>query len=199
MTELNSRQQQAEKTRLKIFECATSLFSEKTYEQVKISDICKKANVSVGNFYHHFKSKEDIINEGYRDFDIFIKEVWKNNAQSSTYDSIILLIRNQLEAISKNGHIYATHFFKNQLTNEVKYILDKNRFFYKTLAGVVRKGFDNHEFNDAYSVSEVTDTILRLSRGAIYDWCLHEGNYDVVEQGIKDISLILASFGLKSK
>ncbi len=197
MGKTTSRQLQAEETRLKIFEAATALFSENTYEQVKISDICRRANVSIGNFYYYFKAKEDIINEGYRDFDIYIRDRWDEYAKVSTSESILFLIRHQLFKISENGSMYATHFFKNQLSNKNKYILDKNRCFYQTLLEVVTEGLKKGDFPAAPSAEEITDSILRHSRGTIYDWCLHEGSYDVIEQGIADITNLLKSFGLK--
>ena len=77
MRELTNRQKQAVETKQKIFYCAVSLFAQKSYENVTVQDICDKAEVSVGAFYHHFKSKENIINEGYRLFDQQSENIWE--------------------------------------------------------------------------------------------------------------------------
>ena len=66
MKETTSRKQQAMETRIKILEIALDLFKEKGMNAVKITDICQAAGVSVGAFYHHFPSKESIIERGYQ-------------------------------------------------------------------------------------------------------------------------------------
>lgn len=187
--DLTSRQKQSLTTKLKIFSCATSLFTQMSYEKVKISDICKAADVSIGAFYHHFPTKESILNEGYHEFDEELKKSWSEYIPSSQTDGICFLIKCQLEAISVNGYIYATQFFKNQLSNELKYILDKDRYFYITLYQTIERAVSVNELNGG--PSEIADHILRTSRGTIYDWCLHSGSYDLISRGINDIKMIL--------
>ena len=54
---MSDRQKQANRSKQKIAKAALSLFQKKGYHNVTIEDICKKADVSVGGFYHHFSSK----------------------------------------------------------------------------------------------------------------------------------------------
>lgn len=44
-----------------IIEVALELFMEKGYEKTKITDIMRKVNLSKGGMYHHFSSKEEIL------------------------------------------------------------------------------------------------------------------------------------------
>lgn len=48
-------------TRLKLMQTATELIWESNYDNVGIADICKKAGVTKGAFYHHFTSKADLF------------------------------------------------------------------------------------------------------------------------------------------
>ena len=61
MEKTSTRKEQSMKTRLKILDVALDLFKEKGIDSVKVTDICQAAGVSVGAFYHHFPSKESII------------------------------------------------------------------------------------------------------------------------------------------
>ncbi|WP_202709793.1 TetR/AcrR family transcriptional regulator [Sporosalibacterium faouarense] len=45
----------------KIIKVAYELFSSKGYEKTTIGEIIKQAECSKGGFYHHFKSKEEIL------------------------------------------------------------------------------------------------------------------------------------------
>lgn len=48
-------------TRQRIIEAASQLFWERSYGGVSVDDICEKAAVKKGSFYHFFSSKADII------------------------------------------------------------------------------------------------------------------------------------------
>ncbi|MDG1622897.1 TetR/AcrR family transcriptional regulator, partial [Bacillus mobilis] len=50
---LTKRKQQALLTQNNIFLVFLNLTKEKKFENITIEDICKKANVSVGTFYHY--------------------------------------------------------------------------------------------------------------------------------------------------
>ncbi|WP_407282947.1 TetR/AcrR family transcriptional regulator [Methanolobus sp. WCC1] len=45
----------------RIINSAHELFSEKGYDKTTVADIIQKAGSSKGGFYHHFKSKEEVI------------------------------------------------------------------------------------------------------------------------------------------
>ena len=38
--------------------------------------------------------------------------------------------------------------------------------------------------------------MLRISRGSIYDWCCHNGSYDLIEAVHEEISIVLDYIGL---
>jgi len=44
-----------------ILNSASELFSKNGYDATSVADICSKANVSKGAFYHHFSSKQDLF------------------------------------------------------------------------------------------------------------------------------------------
>lgn len=48
-------------TRDKIVEAADLLFYQHGFEQTSFADIARSVRISRGNFYHHFRSKDDIL------------------------------------------------------------------------------------------------------------------------------------------
>ncbi|MBQ6844851.1 MAG: TetR/AcrR family transcriptional regulator [Agathobacter sp.] len=58
---MTSREQQAQQTYERILQTAESLLTSCSYEELSITEICEKAGVSKGGFYHHFSSKDQII------------------------------------------------------------------------------------------------------------------------------------------
>ena len=44
-----------------ILKAATECFEKKGYENTLVTDICRRAGITKGGFYHHFKSKQDLF------------------------------------------------------------------------------------------------------------------------------------------
>ena len=58
---MTSREKQAKQTYEHILQTAEQLLTTCSYEELSISEVCNKAGVSKGGFYHHFSSKDQII------------------------------------------------------------------------------------------------------------------------------------------
>ena len=59
--ELSRQQQKSQETKAKIFQAAKRILQKKGYEALSIKNICEEAGVSNGSFYHHFKTKDDLL------------------------------------------------------------------------------------------------------------------------------------------
>lgn len=188
-----NRQKQALATKQKIFSCAISLFAEKSYENVTVQDICTEADVSVGAFYHHYKSKENILDEGYRLFDQQSEEAWESGHPDAPQEAIRFLINEQARSMEKMGALAALQYFKNQLSSSEKYILNPERFFYRTLYRIIEEAVAEGFLTGDATV--ITEDILGTTRGLIYDWCLHEGSYVLSEKSLRILDILLEHYG----
>ena len=70
-----------------IFEAFEELLKEKSFEDITISDIAKKCEISRGTFYRYFADKYELMNYGY---------IKKSNALISAYNGIDMLKSNYL-------------------------------------------------------------------------------------------------------
>lgn len=193
MKELTLREKKAMDTRLNIIQSGLELLKEQDVDAVTIRDISNKANVSIGAIYHHFDSKDDIINSGYLEFDHWLERVFEEDEHVSSVENIQRLIGLQMKFTSMNGVNLPKYVFKAQLNAENKLILDKSRFFYQTLLRLVQKGIEAKEIDSATmgEAEQAADAILRLSRGVVYDWCLNDGRYDLIACCHKDLERLL--------
>jgi AcrR family transcriptional regulator len=186
---MNQRERQKLETRRKIFESAFSLFRKRSFDTVKITDIVKLADVSVGAFYYHYPTKETLIDEGYREFDEKLEKAWRIDEPKPGVETIKYLIKVQLKDVQDKGYEITGIFFKNQVGTSNTYLFTKGRFLYKKL-------YENVKLVNKkdYSDDEITDSILRVSRGAIYDWCLHKGNFDIIKTGLQGLEMVLSYY-----
>ena len=195
MNTQTNRQKQALATKQKIFSRAISLFARQSYENVTVQDICAEADVSVGAFYHHFKSKENILDEGYRLFDHQSEEVWNNGHPDSPREAVRFLIAEQAHSMENMGAMAALQYFKNQLSSSEKYILNPDRFFYRTLYRIIDEAVASGIL--AGDAALITEDILGTTRGLIYDWCLHEGSYVLSEKSLRILDILLDHYQKK--
>lgn len=59
--ELSKQQLKSKETKARIFCAAKSILKKQGYEALSIKNICEEAGVSNGSFYHHFKTKDDLL------------------------------------------------------------------------------------------------------------------------------------------
>lgn len=189
MKPMTNRQKQALATKQNIFRCAVSLFAQKSYENVTVSDICQEAQVSVGAFYHHYKSKENILEECYHLFDQEVELAWMSGHPSDGFDAIRFLISEQAASMERMGASASLQYFKNQLSCSEKYILNPDRFFYQTIKNTIESEIVSGRLTG--NAFMITEDILSTTRGTIYDWCLHEGSYSLSEKMLRMTEMVL--------
>lgn len=177
MAEMSRRQQQAIATKHALVTHAVALFAVNPYEQVSIKDICEQAGVSVGAFYHHFKSKDELLDEGYRVFDERVAAEWGARRRGNALDDVYALADFQIDAIGRLGAYAAAQYYKNQLSVAHGYMLSPQRYFNAKLLECVNSCVQNGLLLG--EAQAIADDVLCVIRGTIYDWCLHENSYDL--------------------
>ena len=192
-----NRRQQASQTKNKIFTSATELFNEIGFDKVTIRDICKKAEVALGTFYLHFNSKHEILYEIYHKADdLFEYKQISERKDLNTFEKIVEIIRIQLSMAStfhlKSDSIKQLYIY--QIESDNKYFLSEDRKLFKQLHKIVEDAQLDGEIRNDVNSHDISWRILRFSRGIIFDWCLHNCDYDIMEFGIQETTFYLQSF-----
>ena len=188
---MTTRDIQREETKKRIYDVAFKLFDEFGYDKVKVSDIAKAANVSVGSVYYHYKNKEAIIDYGYYEFDQMLKEAYEKQTFDSEREAILFLIDFQIKDVFLDiGLKMTTICFKNQINAENTYLHSDERYLYQKL-------LENLNNIQHMNKEHAAKMMLRISRGSIYDWCCYNGSYDLIEAVHEEISIVLDYIGLQ--
>lgn len=197
MEKLTDRQRQAIATKIRITQVATELFKLKGFESVKIQDICQASEISTGAFYHHFKSKMEIINTAYEQVDILVMDRFEARDFSSNLDKLLFLLCEGAKMMEELGWIFVGEIYKNLLSIEGKYSTKPDRHIALKVKSIVEDSLKNGELDNTISSSDLTMIIMRIARGAIFDWCLHQGSYDLKSRIEFDLNLVLSNFKQK--
>ena len=188
---MNNRDIQREQTKQRIYNCAFRLFEEKGFANVKVQDIAAAAGISIGGLYHHYKSKEDIIDYGYYTFDEDLRKYYENLPITDYRQGIHALISYQMQVCVNQGTDIISITFRNQLGAENTYRYSSARYITtKLIENLQDAGLDEETSKDAGKY------ILRTARGNVYDWCCRKGDFDLVTETLEQVEMILSHYNI---
>ncbi len=192
---LTKRKERALATHQKIWENALWLFSKEGYDNVTIDDICEKVGVSKGAFYHHFKSKDQVI------IDIFLRAdaIYEEYASTelprhkNITEKLFLFLKKSIVSIKDIGIDITQVTFRSQinLNGRIAAIASEKRALYKITQKLVEEGQANGEIRRDLNRDDIMRMLIRCARGVIYDWCLVSGHFDLEKEAEKTLSVIM--------
>ena len=105
---------------------AARLFAERGFNNTTVRDIADAAGILSGSLYHHFDSKESMVDEL---LDTFQTELWKQYDEISTSD---LSPRGKLEAVVRASFDAIDHHHSEVaiFQNDASYLMGFERFAY---------------------------------------------------------------------
>ena len=176
---MTSRQKQAEETREKLLAVALSLVREKGFDHVKIEDICTKAQVSVGAFYHHFKNKAGIVVALYDSVDRhFLTDVIPAIRDRDSVEGILQYVDAQIASSIRFGVDIGIQIYKTQLTEGTEFFLSSDRTLPSGLIELIGHLQHIGILSCRKEAAAIGSEILVITRGIMYNWCLCRGSYD---------------------
>jgi len=182
--EPTSRQLQADRTRTLLYSIAVSLMEKQGFSNTTIEQIATKAGVSIGTFYHYFNSKEEIFYDIFKKADEYFETIVAPALYSadttglSVFEQVITFFRYYAHYNLNRGLANITQLYNTKN----KIFVKKGRFMQELLMQVLAKGMERGEFSSELSPDEATDYLFVVARGIVYDWCIHEGTYDLEQK-----------------
>lgn len=187
-------------TKGKIISAAWDLFYEQGYDDTTIEEIVEASGTSKGSFYHYFGGKDALLGTLSDLFDAQYEEVLpKLNENDHTFDRLMFLNQELFLMIDNRISMdLIARLYSSQLTTRgQKHLLDHNRFYYKLLRKITADGQQKGELSKEVSVNEFVKAYALCERALIYDWCICNGEYSLVQYGKQMMPLFLQSFYCK--
>ena len=103
------------KTKKILYETLIELMKTKTFEEIKVSDICTKALINRSTFYAHYEDKYELLLEFINSLkEEFINELSKNKNILNTREYYLEMIRLFLDHIENKKDIYNAIMINNR-------------------------------------------------------------------------------------
>lgn len=178
-TELTKQQQKSRETKERIFRAAKKILQKSGYENLSIKNICEEAGVSNGSFYHHFKTKDDLLSyyiEDQPSINPDLLDLPKSREEAKI--AIIRVYLNYVEYCRELGVAFMSGYYdtKNQALNPA--IRTERPYPIVTVQTYVEKAIDAGVININVSIDEFTTDVRMIVIGNVFEWCLRNGDTD---------------------
>ena len=184
-------------TKGKIISAAWELIYEQGYDDTTVEEIIEKSGTSKGSFYHYFEGKDALLGSLSIIFDEKYQELMETIDESmGSFDRLMYLNRELFRMIENSISLdLLARLYSSQLvTKGEKHLLDHNRLYFKVLRQIVTEGQKNGELTDELSVNEIVRAYAMLERAFLYDWCIRNGDYSLLQYSEKMFPVLFGGY-----
>lgn len=177
--QISRQQQKSRETKEKIFQAAKRILQKSGYEALSIKNICEEAGVSNGSFYHHFKTKDDLLS-------YYIEDQPKIDPDrldlpkdvSGVKEGIIQVYLNYVKYCRELGVEFMAEYYdtKNQALNAA--IRAERPYPIVTVQAYVEKAVEAGVVRLNGEIEEFTTDIRMIVIGNVFEWCVKRGEAD---------------------
>lgn len=181
-------------TKEALLEAIIELAKEKGYEKITIRDICRKAGISTGSFYHHYHSKEELAKEAYYQIDRLITEEFIENCKKqSSEKNLYTLLEVYIRYVVEEVGMIIKEYYKIMLEETDISVFNPERLYYRALESALVNCVQDNIISEPDDYSELTEYCIRFVRGLIFDWSVRNGSYDIQKQLQIDFKRLIKS------
>lgn len=184
-------------TRGRIIEAAWKLFYRYGYDDTTVDAIIKESGTSRGSFYHYFEGKDALLSSLSYLFDEKYEELMEElDPNMDSFDQLMYLNR-ELFAMIENSislDLLARLYSSQLITRGDKHLLEHNRTYYKILRQIIQQGQQRGELRRDVTVNEMVRIYAMCERAFIYDWCLSNGDYSLLQYGKTMLPMFFGGF-----
>ena len=142
------------KTKANLYKALLQVMSEKTFEEIKVTDICNISMINRSTFYDHFRDKYELLASLLKDLNNELIEHLKVEKEFSSLKEYYLeLIRIIIEYQNKNLNIFSAFAVLRKNNNSIAYDMLKE---------AIQQEVTNKLKNDYINKSDVPIEIISL-------------------------------------
>lgn len=182
------REEQKQQTYQKILEAIQKLVNDKDYESITIREIAKHAGISVGAYYKHFKSKDDIIyNQIHKSYLKTQETIVPQLNKKTGIENLEIYLDKQYEILGEIEIPWLREVFRVYLYHKVDEILDQNSINYTVILNIIEQGQKDGSIRHDLIKEELAWSTLKCIIANFYSYCMQNGNFDLKKVMKKEV------------
>lgn len=187
------RRDQARETERAILSASLALMREQGFETVSVRDICKRAGITTGAFYHHFPSKEALFTRGFAPLDDYMEAALAGREGERPDRRLWLILEAYARFMEEGGELIG-RYYQRRIADPAAQPLDATRFTQTALLDCFRQARAEGLLTPEREPEWVADFCFRHFRGVVLDWVLHGYRYPLLPKMQEDYALFETLF-----
>ena len=188
------RREQARQTEQAILQAAMELSRQKSFDKVSVRDICQKAGITTGAFYHHFRSKEELLLKGFAPLDRYMEQAMSGYEGEPPQARLGQLLTSYAAFMESLGWELVARYYQRRLGAPPSHSIDPRRYTYRTMMECLRQCEEEGKLPSDCTPEWLSDFLFRHFRGVVIDWVIHQGSYPLLSKLTQDYQLFARLF-----
>ena len=192
--QLTARQRQALEMRSRIQTVALDLFDKESFEAVSVEQIAQAAGCSVGNIYHYFKSKDELVIQVTDSVDAQYRvlEAGYLADEANRWRDKLLDFVGQALVISANDPSLYRSFVHGIKYPEQAILRDNDsRVYFRVLRELTAACQQEGSISPRRETAELVADLVALHRGMLFEWRIYEQRFDLPTRGRRMAAALL--------
>lgn len=184
-------------TRDRIFAAAIRLVADRGYEATTIPAVCAEAGVSTGSFYHHFRSKSDILLAYVREESESLLDYYRTLEGESRRAALLSCVERFFGYYAMKGRNFVASFLSILLLEGGGWFRPESLALEFIVRDCLERGAAAGEFeSDSGDRSGLpSGTAVELATGIVWDlscsWCVEGGPGGLADRAVERFSRFL--------
>lgn len=159
----------------KILAEAHKRMEDGTFESITIRQICEAADASIGSFYHHFSSKDDLVLYTYTEnADYLLNNIQQLNSKNE-WDNLRMYVDYQIDETLRSS-LSRTRFV---YTYNINHGIDPHSKHREILRKLLTRAKEKGQMNNNITIDEFLDFFFVIIAGTMTKYCMKNGEYDI--------------------
>lgn len=171
------RKEQARRTEAAILQASMELSRETNFDKVSVRDICRRAGVTTGAFYHHFSAKEELLSKGFATLDSYMENALRGCEDEPPLERLWRILSSYAAFMEAQGYELVARYYERRLLHHSAASMDPTRYTLRIMLECLRDMEANGELAEEQDADWLADFLFRHFRGVVVDWLLHRGDY----------------------
>ena len=187
------RKLQGKETERRILNAALDLMRDRGFDKVSIRDICKEAGITTGAFYHHFSSKEALLESGFAPLDDDMAGALAGHEEEPPDLRLWRILSAYAKFMEQSGELIG-RYYQRRIAEPGTRSMDATRYTLRAMLDCFRQAEGEGLLRPEHPPEWVADFCFRHFRGVVIDWALHQYSYPLLPKMQEDYKLFAALF-----
>ena len=191
---MTPRKKQAMEMRSRIQDVALDLFDREGFENVSVEQIAQAVGCSVGNIYHYFKSKDELVIQVTSSVDAqysVLEASYLADEANTGHDTLLDFVGLALVISANDPSLYRSFIHGIRYPQQAILRDNEKRVYFRVLRELVDGCRQEKSVHPTRDREELVADLVALHRGLLLEWRIYEGTFDLPRRGRRMAAALL--------